>query len=80
MKHKRDVKFKVNDKDSFIAVYNSDGCKWIVFALMLAADKKTFKVKTLNDNYTCAMVFKNIFVNSTRLVEMYVNQWSVNPE
>ncbi|KAL5577242.1 hypothetical protein UlMin_018941 [Ulmus minor] len=80
VKHKRDVKFKVNDKDKVRAVCNSDGYEWIVFASMLVSDKKTFKVKTLNDNHTCAMVFKNIFVNSTRLTERYVNQWSVNPE
>ncbi|KAL5553162.1 hypothetical protein UlMin_040563 [Ulmus minor] len=78
IKHKRDVKFKVNDKDRVRAVCNSDGCEWIVFASMLAADKKTFRVKTLNDNHTCAMVFKNRFVNSTRLAERYVHQWSVN--
>ncbi|KAL5557490.1 hypothetical protein UlMin_039726 [Ulmus minor] len=80
IKHKRDVKFKFNDKDMVRAVCNSDGCEWIVFASMLAAEKKTFKVKTLNDNHTCAMVFKNRFVNSTRLAKRYVNQWSVNPD
>ncbi|KAL5551014.1 hypothetical protein UlMin_001190 [Ulmus minor] len=50
IKHKRDVKFNVNDKDRVRAVCNSDGCEWIVF------------------------------VNSTRLAERYVNQWSVNSD
>ncbi|KAL5567072.1 hypothetical protein UlMin_030236 [Ulmus minor] len=30
IKHKRDLKFKVNDKDRVRAVCNSDGCEWIV--------------------------------------------------
>ncbi|KAL5566925.1 hypothetical protein UlMin_030089 [Ulmus minor] len=30
IKHKRDVKFKVNDKDRVRAVRNSNGCEWIV--------------------------------------------------
>ncbi|KAL5551362.1 hypothetical protein UlMin_001538 [Ulmus minor] len=80
VKHKRDVKFKVNDRDRVRAVCNSDGCEWMVFASLMGDDKKTFKLKTLNDKHTCGMVFKNKFVNSRRIVERYVGQWSANPD
>ncbi|KAL5540018.1 hypothetical protein UlMin_043973 [Ulmus minor] len=80
VKHKRDVKFKVNDRDRVRAVCNSDGCEWMVFASLMGDDKKTFKLKTLNDKHTCGMVFKNKFVNSRRIAERYVGQWSANPD
>ncbi|KAL5570950.1 hypothetical protein UlMin_020547 [Ulmus minor] len=80
VKHKRDVKFKVNDRDRVRAVCNNDGCEWMVFASLMGDDKKTFKLKTLNDKHTCAMVFKNRFVNSRRIAERYVGQWSANPD
>ncbi|KAK0587687.1 hypothetical protein LWI29_026890 [Acer saccharum] len=43
-------------------------------------DHKTFKIKSLNDEHTCAMSFKNRFVSSKHIAEKYVGQWRENPD
>ncbi|KAK3206900.1 hypothetical protein Dsin_020946 [Dipteronia sinensis] len=54
----------------FKVVCKSDGCKWFVFASWLR-DYKTFKIKTLMDEHTCPMSFKNKFINSKLIAEKY---------
>ncbi|KAK1589251.1 hypothetical protein Q3G72_031983 [Acer saccharum] len=58
VKHRRSIKFKKNDKNRIRAVCNDERCKWFVFGSWLA-DGKTFKIKSLIDEHTCAMCFKN---------------------
>ncbi|KAK4839838.1 hypothetical protein QYF36_025358 [Acer negundo] len=43
------------------------------------SDHKTFQIKTLCTEHTCAMSFKNKFVNSKLIAEKYVDQWRANP-
>ncbi|KAK3190009.1 hypothetical protein Dsin_029570 [Dipteronia sinensis] len=62
-----------------MAVSKSEGCNWYVFAYWLR-DYKTFKIKTLMDERTCLMSFKNKFVNSKLIAEKYVDQWRANPD
>ena len=45
----------------------------------MLANQKTFKIKTLNDEHTCAMSFKNKFVSSKVIAQKYVGQWRENP-
>ncbi|KAK2635121.1 hypothetical protein Ddye_029913 [Dipteronia dyeriana] len=68
VKHKRDVKFQKNDKHRVRAVYKSEACNWFVYASWLS-DHKTFQIKTLCNEHTCAMSFKNKFVNSRLIAE-----------
>ncbi|KAK1553267.1 hypothetical protein Q3G72_031866 [Acer saccharum] len=83
IKHRRLVKFKKNDRDKDRdrdrAVCKAECCKWFVFASWLG-DHKTFKIKSLNDEHTCAMSFKNRFVSSKHIAEKYVGQWRENPD
>ncbi|KAL5549616.1 hypothetical protein UlMin_004847 [Ulmus minor] len=77
--NRRAVKFSKNDPNRVRAVCKAEGCKWFVFASWLS-DHMTFKVKSLQDEHTCAMVFKNKFVTSRMIAEKYVDQWRANPE
>jgi len=61
--NRRAVKFSKNDPNRVRAICKAEGCKWFVFASWLS-DHKMFKVKSLQDEHTCAMVFKNKFVTS----------------
>ncbi|KAK0587969.1 hypothetical protein LWI29_032097 [Acer saccharum] len=78
MKNRRDVTFKKNDPNRIRAVCVNEGFKWFVYGSWLS-DKRTFKIKSLGDKHTCAMSFKNKFVNSKMIVDKYVDQWRVNP-
>ncbi|KAK3221572.1 hypothetical protein Dsin_008597 [Dipteronia sinensis] len=78
IKHKKVVQFKKNDSNRVRALCKAECCKWFVFASMLA-DHKTFKIKSLNDEHTCAISFVNKFVSSKLIVEKYVGQWMENP-
>ena len=53
---------------------------WMVYASWLNDDCKTFKVKTVGPNHTCAMVVKNKFMTSNLLAKKYVDIWRSNPE
>ncbi|KAK0606844.1 hypothetical protein LWI29_005126 [Acer saccharum] len=77
MKHRRVVKFKKNDPNRIRVVCKDEGCKWFVFASWLS-DHKTFKIKSLLDDHTCVMSFKNKYVSSKLIVEKYVGQWRAN--
>ncbi|KAK0605360.1 hypothetical protein LWI29_025847 [Acer saccharum] len=44
------------------------------------ADYKTFKIKSLADEHTCVISFKNKFVSSKLIAKKYVGQWRVNPD
>ncbi|KAK4849536.1 hypothetical protein QYF36_025897 [Acer negundo] len=79
VKHRRVVKFKKNDPNRVRAVYMGEGCQWFVYESWLA-DHKTFKIKSLVDEHTCVMSFKNKFVSSKMIAEKYVGQWRVNPD
>ncbi|KAK3182919.1 hypothetical protein Dsin_030205 [Dipteronia sinensis] len=79
MKHKRNIKFQKNDTNRVKAVCKDQSCNWFVFASWLG-DHKTFKIKSLVDAHTCAMNFKNTFVNSKMIVDKYLGQWRENPE
>ncbi|KAK1581406.1 hypothetical protein Q3G72_005768 [Acer saccharum] len=79
VKHRRVVKFKKNDPNRIRAVCMGEGCQWFVYASWLA-DHKTFKIKSLVDEHTCVMSFRNKFVNSKMIAEKYVGQWRVNPD
>ncbi|KAK0590542.1 hypothetical protein LWI29_028567 [Acer saccharum] len=79
VKHMRDVKFKKNDQHRIRAVCKSEACNWFVYASWLS-DHKTFQIKTLCTEHTCAMSFKNKFVNSKLIAEKYVHQWRANPD
>jgi hypothetical protein len=72
-------KFKKNDPNRIRVVCKDEGCKWFVFASWLA-DHKTFKIKSLLDEHTCVMSFKNKFVSSKFIAEKYVGQWRENPD
>ncbi|KAK1589138.1 hypothetical protein Q3G72_030870 [Acer saccharum] len=61
------------------AVCKSQACNWFVYASWLN-DHKTFQIKTLCTEHTCAMSFKNKFVNSRLIAEKYVDQWRANPD
>ncbi|KAK3188542.1 hypothetical protein Dsin_028103 [Dipteronia sinensis] len=78
VKHRRAVQFKKNDSNMVRAVCMAKCCKWFVFASMLV-DHKTFKIKSLNDEHTYAMSFKNKFVSSKLIAEKYIGQWRENP-
>ncbi|KAK2647878.1 hypothetical protein Ddye_015367 [Dipteronia dyeriana] len=73
VKHMRAVKFKKNDANRVMAVYEGKGCKWFVYASWLG-DRKAFKIKSLVDEQICVMSFKNKFVNSKMINEKYVGQ------
>ena len=62
-----------------MVVCNDEGCKWFVFASWLS-DHKTFKIKSLLDDHTCVMSFKNKFVSSKFIAEKYLGQWRENPD
>ncbi|KAK1591161.1 hypothetical protein Q3G72_003222 [Acer saccharum] len=79
MKHRRVVKFKKNNPNRIRVVCKDEGCKWFVFASWLS-DHKTFKIKSLLDDHTCVMSFKNKYVSSKLIVEKYVGQWRANPD
>ncbi|KAK1560930.1 hypothetical protein Q3G72_032472 [Acer saccharum] len=79
IKHRRNIKFQKNDPNRVKAVYKDKGCNWFVFASWLG-DQKTFKIKSMVDAHSCAMSFKNTFVNSKMIADKYVGQWRENPE
>ena len=79
VKHRRDVKFQKNDQHRVRAVCKSQACNWFMYASWLS-DHKTFQIKTLCTEHTCAMSFKNKFVNSKLIAEKYVHQWRANPD
>ena len=79
VKHRRVVKFKKNDPNRIMVVCKDEGCKWFIFASWLS-DHKTFKIKSLLDDHTCVMSFKNKFVSSKFIAEKYVGQWRENPD
>ncbi|KAK2654206.1 hypothetical protein Ddye_014062 [Dipteronia dyeriana] len=79
VKYRRIVKFKKNDPNRIRVICQDEGCKWFVFASWLN-DNKTFKIKSLLDDHTCAMSFKNKCVSSKFIVEKYLGQWRVNPD
>ena len=68
MKHRRNVKFQKNDKHMVRAVYKSEAYNWFVYASWLS-DNRTFQIKTLCTELTCAMSFKKKFVNSKLIAE-----------
>ena len=51
----------------------------MVYASWMNIDHKTFKVKTLHDEHTCAVTFRNKAVSTTWLAKKYLNQWRANP-
>ncbi|KAK2656207.1 hypothetical protein Ddye_009259 [Dipteronia dyeriana] len=63
VKNKRAIRFKKNDRNRIKAICENDGCKWFVYGSWLT-DKRTFKIKSIGDEHTCAMTFTNKFVNS----------------
>ncbi|KAK2654694.1 hypothetical protein Ddye_014550 [Dipteronia dyeriana] len=63
VKNMRDVRFKKNDPNRIRAICENEGCKWFVYGSWLT-DKRTFKIKSMGDEHTCAMTFTNKFVNS----------------
>ena len=73
VKHRRNVKFQKNDKHRVRAVCKSEACNWFVYASWLS-DNRTFQIKTLCTEHTCAMSFNNKFVNSRLIAEKYVDQ------
>ncbi|KAK1555460.1 hypothetical protein Q3G72_026756 [Acer saccharum] len=79
VKHRRVVKLKKNDPNRIIAVCKTECCKWFVFASWLE-DQKTFKIKSLNDEHTCAISFKKKFVSSKLIAEKYLWQLRENPD
>ncbi|KAK1559034.1 hypothetical protein Q3G72_009821 [Acer saccharum] len=79
VKHRRLVQFQKNDYNRVKVVCKAESCKWFVFASMLV-NQKTFKIKYLNDEHTCAMSFKNKFVSSKLIAQKYVGQWRENPD
>ena len=80
IKHRRAVKFDKNNKDKIKASCKSEECKWMVYASWLNTDHKTFKVKTLYDEHTCAMTFQNKALSTSFLTKKYLNQWRANPK
>ncbi|KAL5553064.1 hypothetical protein UlMin_040465 [Ulmus minor] len=80
LKQRRAVVFEKNDPNRIRVGCKSENCGWQIFASILSEDRRTFKVKTYTPLHTCAMVFKNGFVNSNMLGRKYVNQWRVNPD
>ena len=80
VKNRRAMKFDFNDKNKIKASCKSPDCQWIVFASWLNTDFKTFKVKTLEPDHTCAMTFRNMFLSSEMIEKKYLNQWRVNTE
>ena len=69
-----------NDKDKIRASCKSEECKWMVYTSWLNSDQKTFKVKTLHDEHTCAMAFRNKTLSISVIAKKHLNQWKANPE
>ena len=80
VKHKRAVKYDRNNKDKIRASCKSEECKWMVYTLWLNSDQKTFKVKTLHDEHTFAMAFRNKALSTFVIAKKYLNQWRANLE
>ena len=78
VKHRRVVKFDKNDKDKIKASCKFEDCKWMVYASWLNTNHKTFKVKTLHNEHTCAITFPNKALNTSGLAKKYLNQWRAN--
>ncbi|KAK2659659.1 hypothetical protein Ddye_006192 [Dipteronia dyeriana] len=79
VKHRRIVKFKKNDPNRIRVTCQDERCIWFVFASWLC-DHKTFKIKSLLDEHTCVMSFKNKCVRSKFITEKYLGQWRANPD
>ncbi|KAK3223767.1 hypothetical protein Dsin_010792 [Dipteronia sinensis] len=79
VKHMRNIKFQKNNTNRVKAVCKDQSCNWFVFASWLG-DHKTFKIKSLVDAHTCAMSFKNTFVNLKMIADKYLCQWRENPK
>ncbi|KAK2645923.1 hypothetical protein Ddye_021118 [Dipteronia dyeriana] len=73
VKHRKIVKFKKNDPNRIRVICQDEGCKWFVFASWLS-DYKTFKIKSLLDEHTCVMSFKNKCASSKFIAEEYLDQ------
>ncbi|KAI9160190.1 hypothetical protein LWI28_005926 [Acer negundo] len=71
IKHRRNKKFQKNDPNRVKVVCKAKGCNWFVFASWLG-DHKTFKIKSMVDAHSCAMSFKNTFVNSKMIANKYL--------
>ncbi|KAK2657928.1 hypothetical protein Ddye_010980 [Dipteronia dyeriana] len=72
VKNRRAVRFKKNDPNRIRAICEKEGSKWFVYGSWLN-DKRTFKIKSMGDEHTCAMTFTNKFVNSKMIANKYVN-------
>ncbi|KAL5546151.1 hypothetical protein UlMin_005838 [Ulmus minor] len=80
VKHRRAVKFEKNDKDKIKAICKALDCKWMVYASWLNSDHKTFKLKTLHKEHSCAMTFRNKVVSTRWIEHKYINHWRANPD
>ena len=65
MKHGRAVKFEKNEKEKIKAICKAPDCEWMVYASWLNSDHKIFKLKTLHEEHSCAMTFRNKAVSTT---------------
>ncbi|KAK3229006.1 hypothetical protein Dsin_000887 [Dipteronia sinensis] len=77
VKHMRDIKFQKNYANKVKAVCKDQGYNWFVFISWLG-DYKNFKIMSLLDVHTCAMSFKNMFVNSKMIAEKYLEVRRIN--
>ena len=77
-KYRRAIKFNKNDKDKIKASCKTLECKWMVYAFWMNTDHKTFKVKTIHKEHTCAMTFRNKAVSTSWIVKKYINHWRTN--
>lgn len=67
------IRYIKNDKLK-VRVACAEGCPFLLYARAMA-DKVTFKVKTLNANHDCALVFNNPRLDSTWLSKKYINKF-----
>ena len=71
------MKFEKKYKDTIKVSCNALDCKWMVYAFWMNTDYRTFKLKTLYEEHTCAMTFRNKVVSTT--LQNYLNQYRANP-
>ncbi|KAM6543142.1 hypothetical protein CsatB_007589 [Cannabis sativa] len=72
--------FIANESNRVRVKCKAPGCKWMLFASLInKIEGKTMKVKKLENEHTCGMVFNNKKVNSAWLVKHFLDEFRLDP-
>ncbi|KAL5776568.1 hypothetical protein ACOSP7_009494 [Xanthoceras sorbifolium] len=68
-----------NEKDRYTAEYTYEGCGWRIHTSLID-DRRTFRIKTMENQHSCQKVHKNQEVNAVWVARRFRDLIDANPE